>query len=411
MNEIRTNELLKQLILLSKEIAKGRYSKAKELFELTKTGKYPESVTELAESFGLMMVKVEAREYHLEYIIENLKKARAELTASREKLAMENISLRQDLRQRYAFSMLIGKGRQMREIIKMLERIADMDVNILLTGETGTGKDLIAKTLHYGSRRSEKPFGAINCSAIPESIFESEMFGIEKGVATGVEMRKGKLEQADGGTFLLDEIGDMPLPHQAKILHIIEKRELERVGGRKTIPVDIRLIAATNKDLKSEIEKGAFREDLFYRLNVVNIHIPPLRERKEDIPLFLNFFIKHYAKKLGRPDMRLSLDAIAALSGYHWPGNVRELENEVERAVALAFTDVITVNDLSSSIKGNSLSENREARPVSINEAEEILIGKTLKETGGNKSEAARRLGLSREGLRKKLKRFDKKDI
>jgi DNA-binding NtrC family response regulator len=232
------------------------------------------------------------------------------------------------------------------------------------------------------------------------------MFGIEKGVATGVEKRIGKIEQADRGSLFLDEIGDMPLPSQAKILRVIENYELERVGGRKTIPVDIRVIAATNKDLRKESGKGAFREDLMYRLDVVNLHIPPLRERRDDIPLLANSFLEQYIRKLGRGKKRFAPEVKERFNVYPWPGNVRELENEVERAVVLSVTDTIAIDDLSESLKRFGENEEPWKKPASMKEAEVDLIRRTLQITGRNKTKAARMLGLSREGLRKKMSRY-----
>lgn len=339
-------------------------------------------------------------------LVGELKTKNAELQSVREMLARENINLSHNLRQKFAPTRILGASRKIMDILDKVEKIADIPINVLITGETGTGKELIAKAIHYNSSRSNKPFVTVNCSAIPESIFESEIFGIEKGVATGVDKRIGKIEYANGGTLFLDEIGDMPLLCQPKILRIIESQQLERLGGRESIALNIRIIAATNKDLKKEVEKGNFREDLFYRINVVNLYLPPLRERKEDIPLLLNYFLEHCSRKLGRPLMQFSPDAIELLMQYHWPGNVRELENEVERAVALAVTDIISVRDLSEDIRNLSQCNAKGFPNATIRESEKILLQQSLESAGGNKSEAARLLGLSREGLRKKLKRY-----
>ena len=400
--------LLNHLISVAEDVSMGRYGRHNEIFEPTKTGKYPRLITRLAESFGMMIVKVEAREFHLEQIIEDLKKAQADLSAAKQKLSLDNINLRKNLRRTYTFSGILGTSRAIKDLIIKAEKIADTAVNVLLTGETGTGKDLIAKAIHFSSGRSEKPFIAINCSAVPETIFESEMFGIEKGVATGVEHRIGKIEAADRGTIFLDEIGDMPLSCQAKMLRAIEEREIEKVGGRKTTPVDIRIIAATHRDLKKEVEKGSFREDLFYRLNVVSLNIPPMRERKDDIVLLANFFLEQYSRKFGRRGIRFENDAIDLFKKYPWPGNVREIENEVERAVALACSDTVTVDSLSEELRTFCAGGSRTdvGLKLSLREREKRLISDALKESGGNKTSAAKKLGLSREGLRKKMKRF-----
>ncbi len=400
-----SEQLLERLIVLCKDISAGRFKRAENLFELTKQGKYPHPISDLAESFGMMMVKVEAREYRLEQMIEELKKAHAEISSAKDRLSRENIRLRQTLKDSLGNIRILGVSRVMTDLCKTVERIADTPVNVLVTGETGTGKELVAKTIHYKSSRSEKPFVALNCSAIPESIFESEIFGIEKGVATGVEARIGKMEQAQGGTLFLDEVGDMPLLSQGKILRVIEDRTLERVGGRKNIPVDVRIVAATNRDLKKEIKQGRFREDLYYRLNTINLHLPPLRERKEDVELLVNYFLEQSSRRMGRSAIRFTQEAIALMKEYPWFGNVRELANEIERAVALAWTDRIGVDQLSEALLQFRAGRNRQPA-VSVRGAEKSLIEEALKSTGGNKSEAARVLGVSREGLRKKMMRF-----
>jgi transcriptional regulator with PAS, ATPase and Fis domain len=401
----RTDKLLLSLIQLCREISEGKYGHAHELFELTKEKTYPPLVAQLAESFGMMMVQVETREYNLEGIIEKLKRAEADLAGAKERLAHENIRLKQTMRQHFSPVRIIGKSPQITELIRKVEKVADTPVNILITGETGTGKELIAKTIHYNSGRSEKPFVALNCSAIPETIFESEMFGIEKGVATGVMMRIGKIEQANGGTLFFDEIGDMPLSSQAKILRVIEDRLIDKVGGRKPLPVDIRIVAATNTDLKEAIRKGTFREDLFYRLNVIHLQVPPLKERRGDIAILAKFFLEQSVKKLGCPPMRLSPEAMRLLGNYGWPGNIRELENEIERAVALATEETITADDLSEGLH-RDLKNAEPEKISSMKDAERQLIENTLRAVEGNKSKGARLLGMSREGLRKKMARY-----
>jgi Nif-specific regulatory protein len=325
----------------------------------------------------------------------------------KEMLARENINLSLNLRQKFSPTRILGTSRQIRDILDNVERIADIPINVLITGETGTGKELIAKAIHYNSSRSGKPFVAVNCSAIPDTIFESEIFGIEKGVATGVDKRIGKIEQANGGTLFLDEIGDMPLSAQAKILRVLESQQLERVGGRESISLNIRIIAATNKELKKEVEDGNFREDLFYRLNVMHFNIPPLRERREDIPLLINYFLENCTRKFCRPQTRVSPDVIELLMRYRWPGNVRELENEVERAVALCTSDTITSHDISETIKeASDKAASSGSGTLNIDESEKNLVLKALKEADGNRSKAAKSLGISREGLRKKIKRY-----
>jgi len=399
-------ELLQHLIILCKEIAEGEYRDMGDLFEFTKERIYPTPIAEFAESFGMMAVRLEAREYLLEEVIADLKKSRADLAAAKEALARENLFLKQTLRRNIQPTSLLCASNVMKTLLTKIDRIADTPVNVLITGETGTGKELVARTIHEKSGRHGKPFIALNCTAIPETVFESEMFGIERGVATGVEKRIGKIEQAQGGTIFLDEVGDMPLAAQGKILRVIEDRQVERIGGRSSIPVDVRILAATNRNLKEQIEKGLFRADLYYRLNVINLHIPPLRERREDISLLIAFFAERGAKMMGRECVSFSPEALDRLQAYPWPGNVRELENEVERAIALSHGRAINLDDLSE----NVLAYDPEAKEglilPPVKRAERLLIEKTLGSVKGNKSEAARLLGLSREGLRRKLLRY-----
>src|SRR6201997_5162298 len=254
-------------------------------------------------------------------------------------------------RSRPFVSNIIRTSPKIQDVVKLIEKIANSPLNVLITGESGTGKELAARTIHTNSSRFEKPFIAINCAALPESLLESELFGIEKGVATGVERRVGKIEMARGGTLFLVEIGDMSLSAEAKLLRVLQERKLERVGGRSTIEVDVRVLAATNKDLNNEIKKGSFREDLYYRLNVIHIYMPPLREMKEDIPLLAQYFLSSFANELGRGSMHFSSYAMDCLVNYRWPGNVRELENEVKRAATLADSDVIDESDLSENVR------------------------------------------------------------
>jgi len=401
MPERREARLLAKLTVVCEAIARGRYEKAKQLFELTKPGEYPASVAVLAEAFGLMLVKVEAREYHLEQVVDDLRRAQKELAEAKERLAWENVTLKQHLRSRFAPAGILGDSPGMRVLLQRIEKVAPVSANVLITGETGTGKELVAKALHYGSPRAEKPFVALNCAALPEALIESELFGIEKGVATGVERRIGRIEQAQGGTLFLDEIGEMPAAGQAKLLRALEGGAVERVGGRVPIPVAVRVIAATNKDLKRAAECGEFRADLFYRLNGVHLRLLPLRERREDIPLLANHFVRDAARRLGRPDLVLSPEALALLGAYAWPGNVRELQHEIERAAILAAGARIAPEDFSEALQ--------EAPPgggpqrAAADEPEDIR--RALAESHGNKAGAARRLGLSREGLRKKMKR------
>ncbi|MCT4626548.1 sigma-54 dependent transcriptional regulator [Halodesulfovibrio sp.] len=399
------------LLAVCDSIAQGSYDQARDLYQLTQTETTPAIVSELAEAFGLMLVKLEAREFHLEQIIEELTATRDKLEQARALLAKENTSLKRDLQNKYAAVNIIGSNSKMQSLLKQLERVADAPVTVLLAGETGVGKDLLAKTLHYSSTRASHPYVALNCSAIPETLLESELFGIEKGVASGVSARVGRFEQADGGTLFLDEIGDMPLASQAKILRVIENGEVERVGGRDTITINTRLIAATHKDLQAMVKEGTFREDLFYRLNVLQLEIPPLRERPDDIPLLVKHFLETSVVQIGREIRGLSPEAMHALTQYDWPGNVRQLENEVARAVVLSQNETIGISDLSPKF-APAASTTQQPTAAGIFElmplrnAEIQLIRMALKKSNNNKSEAARILGISREGLRKKLNRY-----
>ncbi len=407
---MQNDKVLSHLIAVCDRIAHGYYEQAAELFRMTRDDiGMPPELGSLAEAFGLMLVKLEAREYRLDQTITELRHARNELSRKSDRLDRENRLLRQTAHEQFSTARILGNSPEIRELKQTIEKIADTPVNVLISGETGTGKELVAKSLHFNSSRADKPFVTINCSAVPESIFEAEMFGIEKGVATGVDKRQGRIELANGGTLFMDEIGDMPASAQAKILRVLEEREVERVGGRKPIPVDIRLVAATHRNLRRLIEDGSFREDLFYRLNVVTLKIPSLRERPDDIPLLANSYLELFSSRLGVSRPRLTASALTALKKYSWPGNVRELENEMERAVALNIDKVITPQDLSEPLWSASVALSSapvdEACTKDRTEAERIRTALDLAQN--NKSKTARMLGLSREGLRKKMKRLD----
>jgi transcriptional regulator with GAF, ATPase, and Fis domain len=340
---------------------------------------------------------------------DKLQEKNKELADVKEIITNENINLKQNLRQKFSPKKILGISGQVKNLLDKIDKIADISSNVLITGESGTGKELAAKAIHYSSARAEKPFIAVNCSAIPESIFESELFGIEKGVATGVDKRRGRVLDAAQGTLFLDEIGDMPLSGQAKVLRMIQDREVVPVGGSKAVPFDVRIIAATNKDLKKEITDGNFRKDLFYRLNVINLNMPPLRDRIEDIAVLANYFLKNNAVKLERTNIKFTADALEALTNYDWPGNIRELENEIERAVALNISGRIALGDLSDNIRKYSPFSDKAAedeQTASIEENETVLIRKALEKCRWNKSAASKMLGITREGLRKKMIRL-----
>lgn len=308
--------------------------------------------------------------------------------------------LMERLRASYEFSHIIGKSTGLRTVLETIAQVADTHANVLIQGESGTGKELVAQAIHFNSSRREQPFIVVNAGAIPENLLESELFGYEKGAFTGaMNSKPGKFELADGGTIFLDEIADMSPQLQGKILRTIQNREIERLGGTRVIPVDVRILAATNKDLLRLIKQGKFRKELYYRLNIVNIALPALRERKEDIPLLANHFLKKYADREHKNIQAISFQALEILETYNWPGNVRELENVIERAVILCHEKEIGVVHLPREIVGLEPLEMKEHHhdfTEAVNEFKKLLVLRTLQETGNNKAEAARRLSLNR---------------
>ena len=325
-------------------------------------------------------------------------------------LREENRSLREALGKRYSHPNIVARSAKMQEVLATVERIAPTNSTVLLGGESGVGKDLIARAIHEKSRRASGPFIKINSTAIPENLLESELFGYEKGAFTGAAASKpGKFELADKGTLFLDEIGDVPPATQVKLLRVLQEREFERLGGTRTIKVDVRLIAATNRDLRVALEEGTFREDLYYRLNVVPIDIAPLRERREDIPDLVRLFISRFCGESGKPIEDITPEALRILVNYHWPGNVRELQNVMERACALAKGSVLEAADIRLDLRpaksvngpGNFLPEG-----MTLEQWEDEMIQEALKRANGNKSQAARLLGLSRNALRYRLSKI-----
>jgi Nif-specific regulatory protein len=308
---------------------------------------------------------------------------------------------------------MIGEAPPMRAVYKFIAKVAPTDSTVLINGESGTGKELAARALHRNSSRKGKPFWKIDCTTLTENLLESELFGHEKGAFTGaIIQKKGRLELADKGTVFLDEMGELPVPLQAKLLRVLQDREFERIGGTRPIPVDIRLIAATNRNLEDEMKKGNFREDLFYRLNVISITLPPLRDRREDIPLLVNYFIAKYSKKIKRRVSGISRQALAILQAYDFPGNVRELENTIERAIVLGSADSILPEDLPESLLDakppatGSISTYNEA----LTETKKKLILDAVKQSGGNYTDAAKRLGLHPNYLHRLIKNLDMKE-
>ncbi len=326
----------------------------------------------------------------------------------RRELKIENLILRQRLEERYEYDEIVGVSKPMQEVFDLISRVSKSDSNILITGESGTGKELIARAIHANSDRCFMPFIVINCGALPDSLLESELFGYEKGAFTGAEnTKRGRIEMADKGTLFLDEIGDISLKTQVGLLRVIQQKEISRLGSEKIKKVDVRIIAATNKDLTKAIDEGRFREDLYWRLNVITIHVPPLRERKEDIPLLADFFIKRFAVDMKKNPKRLSNDALQALMDYDWPGNVRELENVIERAMVIGKGDVIQSEDLPFH-RDNTIKKDF---PKSLKMMEKLHIERILKETNWNITRASRILEIDRQTLYNKIRKYNIKKL
>jgi len=323
-------------------------------------------------------------------------------------LRSENLQLKAELS---ATGKLIGESREIRQVEKFIAQVAQSDSTVLIRGESGTGKEVVARAIHQNSPRRDRPFIAINCGAIPETLFESELFGYEKGAFTGaLGVKKGKLEAAEDGTLFLDEIGELPPPMQAKLLRVLQQKEIERIGGTRSIPFKARVLAATNKNLEQAIKSGEFRQDLYYRLNVVSVRVPPLREHRDDIPLLALYFAAKYAEKSKRPFKGISREARLLLTRYSWPGNVRELENAIEHAIVLGLTEEILPEDLPIGIleeQSAELSEEKYHRV--INDAKRDLIRSSLGEAKGNFPEAARLLGIHPKYLHRLVRNLNLK--
>jgi DNA-binding NtrC family response regulator len=335
-------------------------------------------------------------------------------TLERQALLKEVLYLRSEVEGYHAFVDIVGHDEKMLETFELIERVADSDATVLITGESGTGKELIARALHQHSHRAQKPFVAVNCTAIPEQLIESELFGHERGAFTGaVQRRIGKFELAHGGTLLLDEIGSMRLDIQTKLLRALQEREIERVGGERTIKVDVRIVAATNADLRELVKAKAFRDDLYYRLNVIPVFVPPLRSRKGDIPLLIQYFLAKYNRQFSRYVRGFSLAAIDALQAYDWPGNVRELENIVERLVVISKHETIQLRELPLDLQSSRtpLIEQPEQEGYDLRKAvqqfEREYIRRVLEKTHWNQTVAARMLGIHRNTLLGKIEQLD----
>jgi len=314
--------------------------------------------------------------------------------------------LRLELKEKYALSGIIGKSKAMQDVFRLIKDIAPLDITVLITGETGTGKELVARAIHYNSSRANGPFVAVNCAAIPENLLESELFGYEKGAFTGaVKRKKGKIELAERGTLFLDEIGDMPSELQAKLLRFLEDRTFERLGGEENIKANVRIVAATNQDLTLAIKERRFREDLYFRLNTVTIYLPPLRKRLEDIPLLAEHFVQQYNQNFKKDVKGISPEALSLLMQYDWPGNVRELKHVIERAVALCRGEMVTPKDLALEPKEELGEEIYDLNRI-LERHEKAAIKKALMQTGYNKTKAAQLLGISLRSLQYKVKKY-----
>jgi Nif-specific regulatory protein len=359
----------------------------------------PERDYELTTRFLAIIAAMIAQAIKVEHLIES----------DKQRLLDENIQLKQELRERYDFSHIIGNSSPLRQVYEQVTQVARTNTTVMLRGESGTGKELIAHAIHYNSLRANKPFIKVSCAALPENLIESELFGYEKGAFTGAQGRKkGRFELADGGTLFLDEIGDLTLSTQIKLLRALQQREFERLGGTETIKVNVRLIAATNKDLEQAMTAGKFREDLYYRLNVFAIFMPPLRERKSDVLLLADHFLEKYAREHGKSIRRISTPAIDMLTSYHWPGNVRELENIIERAVIVCESNVIHGHHLPPTLQTAEGSGTLPQLSLesAIESYERDLIVDALKSSRGNRKKAASLLDSTERIVGYKIKKY-----
>jgi len=375
----------------------------------------PQTPVLMVTAFGTVESAVEAmRQGAFDYLLKPFSlteiEARVEKALEQRRLLTENSYLRETLNR--AVGRMIGRSERMQQVYRLIEKVAPHPSPVLILGETGTGKELAAREVHQMGPRKTGPFIAVNCGAIPENLLESELFGYEKGAFTGASaQKKGWLELAEGGTLFLDEIGELPFLLQVKLLRFLQEREIQRVGGTKTIRVDVRLIAATNRDLKKEIQEHRFREDLYYRIRVIEIHLPPLRERHGDIPELTAYFLQKFSRELHK-NLEMLPEALDLLTLYAWPGNVRELENVIERAAVLAEGEIIKAGDLPPELQlvSTPAGSNGESTELGLTERLEMLerdiIKKTLDETAGNQTQAARILRLHRSSLQYKMRKY-----
>jgi DNA-binding NtrC family response regulator len=367
-------------------------------------------------AYGTISLAVEAmKKGAFDFLTKPLEKDVIVLTvkkaAERMHLVKENIRLQDALFEKFKMDGIIGGSKKMKEVVDIAKKVTHTAVTVLIQGESGTGKELIARAVHYNSQRKACPFIAINCAAIPENLIESELFGYEPGAFTGAVHRKiGLFELSDSGTLFLDEIADLPMLTQAKILRVLQDKEIRRLGGKDSIKIDVRIITATNKDLQKEVEKGSFRDDLFYRIKVVTLNVPPLRERKEDIPSLVKFFIDKYNNEFGKRIKGISDSSIKALMDYHWPGNIRQLESVIERAVLMSDTDMINLDDITSELRlptdRGVLDIDIPDEGINFEELEKELMKKAMIKANNVIAKAARLLGMSYKTFWYRLEKF-----
>jgi DNA-binding NtrC family response regulator len=379
---------------------------------------YPEANVIIMTAFGSVETAIEAmKQGAYDYVMKPVKTEEITLTtekAVREALLRKELLwLRRAVEKEYSFNQILGKSKPMQAVFELIRRITPSASSVLITGESGTGKELVARAVHFNSPRSQGPFVPVNCAAIPENLLESEMFGHVRGAFTDAKMdRKGLFEEAQGGTIFLDEISELPMSLQAKLLRVLQEKEIRRVGGTRSTPVDARVIAATNLDLAEQVRAKQFREDLFYRLNVIEVRMPALRERTEDIPLLAMHFIKKYADAMKKRVAGLTEGALALLMDYAWPGNVRELENVIERGVTLTRGEKIVPEDLPQAVRGDAgdrqMIEEAAEKTRSLAEVERAYILRVLEKTAGNKYQAAQILAIDRKTLYRKLDEIEK---
>ncbi len=380
----------------------------------------PELPVIMMTAFGTIEMAVEAMKNNAyDYITKPFQNEQLKLTVKKAlenyRLIKENRFLSEALSDRFKFGNIIGKSKPMLKVYDLIRKVAQSKASVLITGPSGTGKELIAKAIHYNSPRKDRQFVSINCGALTETLLESELFGHEKGAFTGaVAMKKGRFELADNGTLFLDEVGDMPLSLQIKLLRVLQEMEFERVGGTKTIKVDVRILSASNRNIKEDIAKDVFREDLFYRLNVMDIEVPPLNERVDDIPLLVKHFIEKYSDGKDKDNIELAPEAWKALYSYSWPGNVRELENVIERAIVLNSGEKITLDDLPEELTGEKAELDVDgfiplniSLPKALEQIEEKLIRRALAQCNNVQSHAANMLGIKKNLIQHKMKKYD----